>query len=145
VAIFERKPYAQVETFHPAFLRGFRFRYVREFLRKYEGMVDRERGACTCESDEIETETIDGSGVISGVYVPRRRQREWTIIAPATSAHPTSEKQPRYPPNYPEGACCELRPNDVLRSSPQGSADGIMLSGGKGYLASRPKREARRS
>jgi hypothetical protein len=74
VAIFERKPYADVETFHPAFLRGVRFRYVREFLRKYEGMVDRERGACTCGSDEIETETIDGSGVISGVYVPRRRQ-----------------------------------------------------------------------
>ena len=77
MAIFERKPYAQVETFHPAFLRGVRFRHVREFLRKYEAMVDRERGACTCESDEIETETIDGSGVISGVYVPRRRQREW--------------------------------------------------------------------
>jgi hypothetical protein len=75
VAIFERKPYADVETFHPAFLRGVRFRYVREFLREYEGMVDRERGACTCESDEIETETIDGSGVISGVYVPRRRQK----------------------------------------------------------------------
>ena len=74
VAIFERKPYAQVETFHPAFLRGERYRYVREFLRKYEKMVDGERGACTCESDEIETATIDGSGVISGVYVPRRRQ-----------------------------------------------------------------------
>ena len=75
VAMFERKPYAHVETFHPAFLRGVRFQYVREFLGKYEGMVARERGACTCESDEIETETIDGSGVISGAYVPRRRQR----------------------------------------------------------------------
>ena len=75
MAIFERKPYADVETFHPAFLRGNRFRYVREFLEKHEGMVARERGACTCESAEIETGTIDGSGVISGVYVPIRRQR----------------------------------------------------------------------
>jgi hypothetical protein len=74
VAIFERKPYAQVETFHPAFLRGERFRYVREFLRKYEGMVARERGACTCESDEIETVTIDGSGVIFDSHVPRGRE-----------------------------------------------------------------------
>ena len=75
VAMFERKPYAHVETFHPAFFRGVLFRDAREFLRKYKGMVDRERGECTCESDEIETETIDGSGVISGAYVPRRRQR----------------------------------------------------------------------
>jgi hypothetical protein len=76
VAIFERKPYAQVETFHPAFFsRGVRFRDAREFLRKYRGMVDRERGECTCESDEIETVTIDGSGVISGAYVPRGRNR----------------------------------------------------------------------
>ena len=33
VAIFERKPYAQVETFHPAFFRGVLFRDAREFLR----------------------------------------------------------------------------------------------------------------
>src|SRR5919106_704817 len=32
VAIFERKPYAQVETFHPAFLGGVLFRDAREFL-----------------------------------------------------------------------------------------------------------------
>jgi hypothetical protein len=75
VAIFERKPYAQVETFHPAFFRGSLFRDVREFLRKYKGMVDRERGECTCESDEIETGTIDGSGVILDAHVPRGRQR----------------------------------------------------------------------
>jgi hypothetical protein len=75
VAIFERKPYAQVETFHPAFLGGVRFQDVREFLGKYKGMVDGQRGECMCESDEIETLTIDGSGVISGAYVPRGRQR----------------------------------------------------------------------
>jgi hypothetical protein len=75
VAIFERKPYAQVETFHPAFLGGVRFQDVREFLRKYKGMADGQRGECMCESDEIETLTIDGSGVISGAYVPRGRQR----------------------------------------------------------------------
>ena len=75
VAIFERKPYAQVETFHPAFLGGVLFRDAREFLRKYRGMVDRERGECTCESDEIETMTIDGSGVIFEAHVPRGRKR----------------------------------------------------------------------
>ena len=75
MAIFERKPYAQVETFHPAFLGGVRFKDVREFLRKYKGMVDREGGECMCKSDEIETVTIDGSGVISGAYVPRGRKR----------------------------------------------------------------------
>ena len=74
VAIFERKPYAQVETFHPAFFRGFLFRDAREFLRKYKVMVDRERGECTCETDEIETVTIDGSGVIFDAHVPRGRQ-----------------------------------------------------------------------
>jgi hypothetical protein len=75
VAIFERKPYAQVETFHPAFFRGDRFQDAREFLRKYKGMVDRELGECTCESDEIETLTIDGSGLIFDAHVPRRRKR----------------------------------------------------------------------
>ena len=75
MAIFERKPYAQVETFHPAFFRGVLFRDAREFLRKYKGMVDGERGECTCESDEIETLTIDGSGVILGAHVPRGRKR----------------------------------------------------------------------
>ena len=75
VAIFERKPYAQVETSHPAFFGGDRFRDVREFLRKYKGMVNQERGECTCETDEIETGTIDGSGVIFGAYVPRGRER----------------------------------------------------------------------
>jgi hypothetical protein len=75
VAIFERKPYAQVETIHPAFFGGVLFRDAREFLRKYKGMVDGERGECTCESDEIETGTIDGSGVILGAHVPRGRQR----------------------------------------------------------------------
>ena len=74
VAIFERKPYAQVETFHPAFFRGVRFRDAREFLRKYKGMVDGERGECTCETDEIETVTIDGSGVIFDAHVPRGRE-----------------------------------------------------------------------
>src|SRR5215218_6276630 len=73
VAIFERKPYAQVETLHPAFFGGVRFRDVREFLRKYEGMVNQERGECTCESDEIETGTIEGSGVIFSAHVPRGR------------------------------------------------------------------------
>ncbi len=73
VAIFERKPYARVETFHPAFLRGFLFRDAREFLGKYEEMVARERGECTCESDEVETVTIDGSGLISDAHVPRGR------------------------------------------------------------------------
>jgi hypothetical protein len=75
VAIFERKPYAQVETFHPAFFRGVLFRDAREFLRKYKGMVDGERGECTCETDEIETLTIDGSGVIFDAHVPRGRKR----------------------------------------------------------------------
>jgi hypothetical protein len=75
VAIFERKPYAHVETFHPAFFRGVRFRDAREFLRKYKGMVYREQGECTCESDEIETLTIDGSGVIFDAHVPRGRKR----------------------------------------------------------------------
>jgi hypothetical protein len=75
VAIFERKPYAQVETFHPAFLGGVCFRDAREFLRKYKGMVDRERGECTCESEEIETVTIDGSGVIFDAHVPRGKKR----------------------------------------------------------------------
>ena len=75
VAIFERKPYAQVETFHPAFFRGFLFRDAREFLRKYKGMVDRERGECTCESEEIETVTIDGSGVIFDAHLPRGKKR----------------------------------------------------------------------
>ena len=75
VAIFERKPYAQVETFHPTFLGGVLFRDAREFLRKYKGMVDREHGECTCESEEIETVTIDGSGVIFDAHVPRGRQR----------------------------------------------------------------------
>jgi hypothetical protein len=75
VAIFERKPYTHVETFHPAFLGGVLFRDAREFLRKYKGMVDGERGECTCESDEIETLTIDGSGVIFDAHVPRGRKR----------------------------------------------------------------------
>jgi len=75
VAIFERKPYAQVETFHPAFLGGVLFRDAREFLRKYKGMVDGERGECTCETNEIETVTIDGSGVIFDAHVPRGRKR----------------------------------------------------------------------
>jgi hypothetical protein len=75
VAIFERKPYAHVETFHPAFFGGVRFRDARGFLRNYTGMVDRERGECTCESDEIETVTIDGSRVIFEAHVPRGRQR----------------------------------------------------------------------
>ena len=74
MAIFERKPYAQVETFHPAFLGGVLFRDAREFLRKYKGMVDQERGECTCETDEVETLTIDGSGVILGAHVPRGRR-----------------------------------------------------------------------
>jgi hypothetical protein len=74
VAIFERKPYAHVETFHPAFLGGVRFRDAQEFLRKYKGMVDGERGECTCETDEIETVTIDGSGVIFDAHVPRGRK-----------------------------------------------------------------------
>jgi hypothetical protein len=71
VAIFERKPYAQVETFHPAFFGGVLFRDAREFLQKYKGMVDGERGECTCETDEIETLTIDGSGLIFDAHVPR--------------------------------------------------------------------------
>ena len=75
VAIFERKPYAQVETFHPAFFGGVLFRDAREFLRKYKGMVDRERGECMCESDEIETVTIDGTGVNFDAHVPRGRKR----------------------------------------------------------------------
>ena len=75
VAIFERKPYAQVETFHPTFFRGVLFRDAREFLRKYKGMVDGERRECTCETDEIETVTIDGSGVIFDAHVPRGRKR----------------------------------------------------------------------
>ena len=73
VAIFERKPYAQVETLHPAFFGGVCFRDVREFLRNYEGMVTQERGECTCETDEIESGTIDGFGVIFGAHVPRGR------------------------------------------------------------------------
>jgi hypothetical protein len=44
VAIFERKPYAHVETFHPAFFGGVLFRDAQEFLRKYKGMVDGEGG-----------------------------------------------------------------------------------------------------
>ena len=75
MAIFERKPYAQVETFHPAFFGGVLFRDAREFLRNYKGMVDGERGECTCESDEIETLTIDGSGLIFDAHVPRGRKR----------------------------------------------------------------------
>ena len=75
VAIYEREPYAQVETFHPAFFWGVRFRDAREFLRKYKGMVDGERGECTCETNEIETVTIDGSGVIFDAHVPRGRKR----------------------------------------------------------------------
>ena len=75
VAIFERKPYAQVETFHPAFFGGVLFLDAREFLQKYKGMVDGERGECTCESDEIETVTIDGSGLIFDAHVPRGRKR----------------------------------------------------------------------
>jgi hypothetical protein len=74
VAIFERKPYAHVETFHPAFFGGVLFRDAREFLRKHKGMVDGERGECTCETDEVETVTIDGSGVILGAHVPRGRR-----------------------------------------------------------------------
>ena len=73
VAIFERKPYAQVETSHPAFFGGVSFRDVREFLRKYKGIVSQERGECTCETDEIETGTIDGSGVIFSAHVLRGR------------------------------------------------------------------------
>jgi hypothetical protein len=38
-------------------------------------MVDGERGECTCETDEIETLTIDGSGLISDAHVPRGRKR----------------------------------------------------------------------
>jgi hypothetical protein len=38
-------------------------------------MVDGERGECTCETDEIETLTIDGSGVIFDAHVPRGRKR----------------------------------------------------------------------
>jgi hypothetical protein len=75
VAIFERKPYAQVETFHPAFFGGFRFRDAREFLGEYKGMVDGEEGECTCEINEIETGTIDGSGVNFDAHVPRGRKR----------------------------------------------------------------------
>jgi hypothetical protein len=75
VAIFERKPYAHVETFHPAIFRGVLFRDAQEFLGKYKGMVDEERGECTCETDKIETVTIDGSGVISDAHVPRGRKR----------------------------------------------------------------------
>jgi hypothetical protein len=45
VAIFERKPYAQVETFHPAFFGGVLFRDAREFLSEYKGMVDGEGGS----------------------------------------------------------------------------------------------------
>jgi hypothetical protein len=75
VAIFERKPYAHVETFHPAFFGGVCFRDAQEFLRKYKGMVDGERRECTCETDEVETLTIDGSGVILGAHVPRGRKR----------------------------------------------------------------------
>ena len=75
MAIFERKPYAHVETFHPTFFRGVLFQDAREFLRKYKGMVNRERGQCTCESDEIETLTIDGSGVIFDAHIPRGRKR----------------------------------------------------------------------
>jgi hypothetical protein len=75
VAIFERNPYAQVETSHPAFFGGVRFRDVREFLGKYKEMVNREHWECTCETDEIETGTIDGSGVILGAHVPRGRER----------------------------------------------------------------------
>src|SRR5215203_6448704 len=44
------------------------------------------------------------------------RENEWTIIAPATSAPSTSEKQPRYSPKYLEGAICELRLYGVLGS-----------------------------
>ena len=76
MAIFERKPYAHVETFHPAFFRGVLFRDAREFLREYKGMVDREQGECTCEINEIETGTIDGSGVNVDAHVPRGRKRE---------------------------------------------------------------------
>jgi hypothetical protein len=92
VAIFERKPYAHVETFHPAFFRGVLFRDAQEFLRKYKGMVE-----------------IQGDGGWGGwgVYVRERRNRDpdnrrlwadlrrsgpsrkeesqWTIMAPATS------------------------------------------------------------
>jgi hypothetical protein len=75
VAIFERKPYAQVETFHPTFFGGVLFWDARQFLRKYKEMVDGERRECTCESDEIETVTIDGSGVIIDAHVPRGRKR----------------------------------------------------------------------
>ena len=56
-------------------LGGVRFRDAREFLRKYKGMVDGERGECTCETNEIETVTIDGSGVIFDAHVPRGRKR----------------------------------------------------------------------
>ena len=75
VAIFERKPYAHVETFHPAFLGGVLFRDAREFLQKYKGMVDGQGGECTCEINEIETGTIDGSGVNFDAHLPRGRKR----------------------------------------------------------------------
>jgi hypothetical protein len=75
VAIFERKPYAQVETIHPAFFGGVRFRDAWEFLREYKGTVDGEGGECTCEREEIETGTIDGSGVNFDAHVPRGRKR----------------------------------------------------------------------
>jgi hypothetical protein len=54
--------------------RALGFGDAREFLRKYKGMVDGERGECTCETDEVETLTIDGSGVILGAHVPRGRR-----------------------------------------------------------------------
>jgi hypothetical protein len=55
-------------------LQGVLFRDAREFLRKYKGMVDRERGECTCETGEIETVTIDGSGMIFDAHLPRGRK-----------------------------------------------------------------------
>jgi hypothetical protein len=56
-------------------LQGVLFWDAQEFLRKYKEMVDGEGGECTCETDEIETLTIDGSGLIFDAQVPRGRKR----------------------------------------------------------------------
>jgi hypothetical protein len=76
MAIFERNPHASIRT------GKAHYRDAWNFLRKYQGVLDSEIGSracpirygdsCTCESDEIDTTTIDGSGVMLGATLPGR-------------------------------------------------------------------------
>src|SRR5215213_4574256 len=86
VAIFERKPYAQVETFHPAFLGGVLFRDAREFLRKYKGMVDGERGGVHVrDRRNRDPDNRRLWGDLRRSRPSRKEESEWTMIGPATS------------------------------------------------------------